>query len=522
MSLMPRPPSAGPAFVNLAATLIDADVARQLPASIAKRLGALLIAQEPDGSCCVGLENPLDIFALDELQATLRAPVRAVRVEGAALAEAQQRVYRGSADIAQLARSLQQELNARRQGLHGNIAAALAADGDAPVVRLLENILATALRQHASDIHLEPQEAGFRIRQRVDGTLSEQLVQEPGIYPALVIRLKLMADIDIAEKRLPQDGRFAITLGERVLKLRIATLPTQWGEAVVLRLLTAGVETLGLSDLGASRHQRQRIEKILADPHGAVLVVGPTGSGKTTTLNALLKSLDSPGRKLVTLEDPIECQLPRATQVQVNPRIGLGFAQVLRSVLRHDPDVIMVGEVRDRDTADIALRAALTGHLVFSTVHCNDAAACLPRLLDMGVEPYVAISAIRLVIAQRLLRRVCPHCAVEVRASPGERSACLSWLGTVEGQFRQGRGCAECNGSGLKGRVALYELLEIDEAMAQSLREGDMAQFARLAVAQAPPLAASALSLAARGAVPLAEALRVCGSSRVVPLVRAP
>ena len=290
---------------------------------------------------------------------------------------------------------------------------------DAPVVRLIETVFEDALAAHASDIHIEPDETVLRIRRRIDGVLQEQVMDEKAIVPALVSRLKLMAGLDIAERRLPQDGRFNIKLKNKAGDVRFSTMPTQYGEAVVMRLLDHSDGVQGLDKIGLADDIKTRLEKAINRPHGLLLVTGPTGSGKTTTLYAALNELNKPEKKIITVEDPVEYRLPRINQVQVNQKVGLDFARVLRTTLRQDPDIILVGEIRDQETAEIALRASITGHLVMSTLHTNDAISTALRLIDMGVEGFLVASAVHAIVAQRLVRR-----STKLVKSSGRGRAC--------------------------------------------------------------------------------------------------
>jgi len=335
---------------------------------------------------------------------------------------------------------------------------------EAPIIRFVNGLLTQAYRQRASDIHIEPFETEVIVRYRVDGVLYE--VQKPplGALANIVSRLKIMANLDIAEKRLPQDGRFSVKIAGKQADIRVSTLPTAYGERVVLRLLDKSSGLLGLEDIGIDRQMLPQINKMIHKSHGIFLVTGPTGAGKTTTLYSALSAINSREQNIITVEDPIEYQLPGVGQIQVNPKINLTFAQGLRSILRQDPDIIMVGEIRDSETAKIAVQAALTGHLVFSTLHTNDSAGALARLVEMGVEPFLAASALVGVLAQRLVRTVCPHCRISYR--PDEQI--LSQLFENEtmpnnATFYRGRGCSHCMQVGYLGRTGLYELLEVTD-----------------------------------------------------------
>ncbi len=335
---------------------------------------------------------------------------------------------------------------------------------EAPIIRFVNGLLTQAYRQRASDIHIEPFETEVIVRYRVDGILYE--IQRPPYraMPNIISRLKIMANLDIAEKRLPQDGRFSIRIAGKQADIRMSTLPTAFGERVVLRLLDKSSGMLGLEDIGVDAEMLPQIKKMIQKNHGIFLVTGPTGAGKTTTLYSALLAINSQKQNIITVEDPIEYQLPGVGQIQVNPKIDLTFAQGLRSILRQDPDVIMVGEIRDSETAKIAVQAALTGHLVFSTLHTNDSAGALARLVEMGVEPFLAASALVGVLAQRLVRTVCPHCRISYQ--PDEQLLAELFDGTEipdQATFYRGRGCSHCMDVGYLGRTGLYELLEVTD-----------------------------------------------------------
>ncbi|MDX2493821.1 MAG: type II secretion system ATPase GspE [Desulfuromusa sp.] len=339
---------------------------------------------------------------------------------------------------------------------------------EAPIIRFVNGLLTQAYRQRASDIHIEPFETEVIVRYRVDGILYE--VQRPPhrALSNIISRLKIMANLDIAEKRLPQDGRFSVRIAGKQGDIRVSTLPTAFGERVVLRLLDKSAGVLKLRDIGVDSEMLPQIKAMIAKNHGIFLVTGPTGAGKTTTLYSALSALNSSEQNIITVEDPIEYQLPGVGQIQVNPKIDLTFAQGLRSILRQDPDVIMVGEIRDSETAKIAVQAALTGHLVFSTLHTNDSAGALARLVDMGVEPFLAASALVGVLAQRLVRTVCPHCRISYQ--PEKELLAELFDGTEvpkQATFYRGRGCSHCMQVGYLGRTGVYELLEVTDPIRQ-------------------------------------------------------
>jgi general secretion pathway protein E len=383
---------------------------------------------------------------------------------------------------------------------------------EAPIIRFVNSLLTQAYRQRASDIHIEPFETEVVVRYRVDGILYE--VQRPP-YSALsniISRLKIMATLDIAEKRLPQDGRFSVRIAGKQADVRMSTLPTAFGERVVLRLLDKSVGVLGLEDIGVDSNMLPQIKRMIQKSHGIFLVTGPTGAGKTTTLYSALSAINSREQNIITVEDPIEYQLPGVGQIQVNPKIDLSFAQGLRSILRQDPDVIMVGEIRDSETAKIAVQAALTGHLVFSTLHTNDAAGALARLVEMGVEPFLAASALVGVLAQRLVRTICPHCRVSY--TPDKQLLRELFDGAEvpsQAVFYRGRGCSHCMKVGYMGRTGLYEMLEVTDPIRQLVTgNADAATIRQKALAMGMrPLREAGLAKVLAGQTTVEEVLRV-------------
>ena len=343
----------------------------------------------------------------------------------------------------------------------------------APVIRMINALLLQALRERASDLHFEPYEARSVVRFRIDGVLRDVIEPPRALHAALVSRLKIMASLDIAEKRLPQDGRISLKLGDKQVDVRVSTLPTGSGERVVLRLLDKESARLDLTALGMSEPTRDAIDRLIREPHGIVLVTGPTGSGKTTTLYAALSRLPRGAVNMMTVEDPIEYALDGVAQTQVNPRIELDFARTLRAILRQDPDVIMIGEIRDLETAQIAVQASLTGHLVLATLHTNDATSAVTRLADMGVEPYLLASSLLGVLAQRLVRTLCPACRTRrARRRRASRSSCTSSDFPRRSRCGRAPGCDECNHTGFRGRTGVYELLLVDDAMRRDIHDG--------------------------------------------------
>jgi len=378
---------------------------------------------------------------------------------------------------------------------------------DAPAIRLINGIIAEAARQGVSDIHIEPYETGLVIRMRIDGVLRETLRMPPHVAPVVVSRIKVMARLDIAERRVPQDGRIGLTLGGKLLDVRVSTLPSRAGERVVLRILDKENAGIDLDVLGMTGDTHALLRDALSEPNGIILVTGPTGSGKTTTLYAGLRQLNDGTRNILTVEDPVEYAIDGVGQTQVNAKVGLTFAAGLRAILRQDPDVVMVGEIRDRETAEIAVQASLTGHLVLSTVHTNDAIGAITRMRDMKVEPFLLASTLRAVIAQRLVRRLCPECRRPVQAS-GSVSALLGFdLGTV---IYEAVGCEQCKGTGYKGRIGVFEAIRIDDTIRRLINDGgDESIIARHAFINSPNLGSAARKLVREGLTTPEEAVRI-------------
>ncbi|HWK53467.1 MAG TPA: GspE/PulE family protein [Hyphomicrobiales bacterium] len=497
--------------VDLRQFRFDAEVAQRLPEAHARRYHAIVL-EEKHGALTVGMVDPTDIFAYDELTRILQQPIEVVVVLEHELLSTLDLVYRRTEEIANFAERLDEELTEGQFDLAQM--APMDQDADATVVRLLQSIFEDAVQVRASDIHIEPDEGLLRIRQRVDGVLQEQIIKERRIAAPLVLRLKLMAGLNISEKRLPQDGRFSLLAKKRKLDVRVSTMPVEYGESVVMRLLDQTGGAARLSQVGMPDMLLAQFRRLIRLPHGLILVTGPTGSGKTTTLYGALQELNDVGKKIITVEDPVEYRLPRINQVQVNTKIDLTFARVLRAALRQDPDIILVGEIRDTETAEIALRAAMTGHLVLSTLHTNDAVSSAMRLVDMGADGFLAASALRAVVAQRLVRRLCDNCAEPQQPDAQQLVWLRGMLGMEEAdriQLKTAQGCHRCNNTGYHGRIGVFELLILDDAMSDALRRSDGAGF--VAAAQRSPLyrplVLCALSYAAAGLTTLSEVFRV-------------
>ena len=498
-------------LIDLKHFKFNPETVRLLPETHARRYRAMVLNASA-ADVLVGMADPTDIFGYDEITRILQKSLRLALVREADLLRAIDIVYRRTEEISNLAEELGDEL---AEGDY-DLAQLVAEEGavDAPVMKLLQSMFEDAVQVNASDIHIEPDENLLRIRQRIDGVLHEQIIEGRRVASALVTRLKLMSGLDISEKRLPQDGRFSIRVKDRSIDVRVATMPIQFGESVVLRLLDQSNNLLELGKLGMPEEMRKRFEHLIQLPYGMVMVTGPTGSGKTTTLYAALNFINKSDIKIISVEDPIEYRLSRINQVQVYARIGLDFTRVLRNALRQDPDVIMVGEVRDHETAEIALRAAMTGHLVLSTVHTNDAITTVSRLLDMGAEGYLIAAGLRAVVAQRLVRRICDACIAPAKPDANQ----LAWLKSVAPaaqiarmQFHHGQGCTYCNGTGYRGRIGVYELLELDEALTDALRRSNSSEFAQLAQQKKDfrPFVLCALDYATTGITSVEEAMRI-------------
>ena len=487
------------------------EAAKKLPESIARRYRALVL-EDREQDYLVAMADPTDIYALDEIQDKLDKPVSQAIVREAALLENFDLVYRRTEQISALASELGQDLSESAPDLNELLQTEMT---DAPVAKLLQSIFEDAVQVGASDIHIEPDQHVIRIRQRVDGVLQEQVMQETQIAPAVVVRLKLMCGLNISEKRLPQDGRFHVIVNGRDIDVRLSTMPVQYGESVVMRLLDQTKGALELEHLGMPPDLLHRFRKNFHLPNGMILVTGPTGSGKTTTLYAALSELNIRESKIVTVEDPVEYRLDRISQVQVNPRIGLNFASVLRSALRQDPDIIMVGEMRDAETVEIGVSAAMTGHLVLSTLHTNDTISTATRLMDMGVEGYLLASTLRTIIAQRLVRKVCASCVEIYQPNEFETGWLREDLRIDIGKHRyvKGRGCKQCGETGYQGRMGVYELLDMNPELAEKLRHDDSQGFVESAE-RAPgyePLVMVAHQHAANGLTTIGEMLRLAG-----------
>jgi MSHA biogenesis protein MshE len=499
-------------FEDLRQTVIAPAMATWLSERHAQRLQAIVL-EDHGHALRVGLANPDDVRAHNELSALLRRPMDFVVVTPTHLNPALERLYRRPDQLGQFAREVEREVDGDDTVIDLLAVERSPDASDAPVVKLLQTIFEDAGRVNASDIHIEPAETTLTIRFRIDGRLYVQIQADPRIAPPLMVRLKLMANLDIAERRLPQEGRITVRTSNSRFDVRMSTVPTQFGEAVVLRLLRLEANRLGLDKLMPAS-VCEAFTGAIHQPHGIVLVTGPTGSGKTTTLYAALDQLNRPQVKILTAEDPVEYRMPGISQVQVNERIGLSFAKVLRSFLRQDPEIIFVGEIRDSETAEIAVRAAMTGHLVFSTLHTKDAPSTPLRLMDMGIPAYMIASTLLAVLSQRLVRVNCPLCAQSVQPGADQLAILQRFLSQASiqgGDFRKGAGCPHCNHTGFAGRRGVFELLMITPTLCEAMTHGEPGAFERASRRQlaGQTLAHSALALVLAGQTTFEEAMTV-------------
>jgi type IV pilus assembly protein PilB len=450
-------------FKSLREVRIDHDLARLLSPQKARENLILPLYRE-NGRIIVGIVDPSNIFALDDLRMVTKSEVFPVIVPRNELVEAINQIW-GSEEVEKVLEEIivQKE---EEENQYQEVSLEEISSQEGPIAKLVNSILVDAVRRGASDIHIEPTEKNVRVRFRIDGVLHEIMFIQKRYQAAIVSRIKIMSDMDISERRIPQDGRIKANIRGEVYDFRVSTLPGVFGEKVVLRILGRGSISLTLESLGFSEHNYERYLKMLKTPYGIILVTGPTGSGKSTTLYASLNMINSPDINIITVEDPVEYQLPGIHQVQVNPKAGLTFASALRSILRQDPDVVLVGEIRDEETARIAIQAALTGHLVLSTLHTNDAPSAVTRLIDMGIEPFLISSSLLGAVAQRLVRTICPNCKAPYEPTKEEIEAIKATLGDVDLSnitFYKGKGCPKCNGKGYKGRTAIHEIMLMND-----------------------------------------------------------
>ncbi len=453
----------GMPFKELRFLTIAPGVTEMVPESLARKHKVLPV-EIKDGRLILAMADPLDIFAADEINRVTRMPVDTVVITESELLKALDKYYRG--EVEEIIKAADVYFPEKEK----IIAAAEAMVEDTPIVKLVNTVFTQAVKDRASDVHIEPYAESLRVRFRIDGKLHDIMSPPKHLHPGMISRIKILSGMDIAEKRVPQDGRFPINIEGRQFDVRASTLPTLHGEKIVLRFLekTAGLPQLRLGDLGFTEALLNAYEKLITKPYGFILSTGPTGSGKTTTMYSSLRNISASEKNIITVEDPIEYNLPDINQVQVNPKAGLTFASGLRSILRQDPDVIMIGEIRDVETASIATHAALTGHLVLSTLHTNEAVGAIARLIDMGVEPFLITSSLIGVLGQRLIVKICPYC----KESYSAEEDILRRIG-IKGKIllHRGKGCGECRSTGYLGREGLFELLIITEGIKKLIVE---------------------------------------------------
>ncbi|HJQ27913.1 MAG TPA: ATPase, T2SS/T4P/T4SS family [Rubrobacter sp.] len=494
-------------FKELSVNDVDREATGLVDRKILRRYGMLPLRVE-EGRLVVAMRDPTNLHALEDLGMLSGYPITPVVVVESDLRRVFGELFGAGDEVAELLEETAAESPAQvredlelgeEQGVSG-----------APTVRLVGSILRRAAGDGASDIHLEPRGGDLAVRFRVDGVLREIMSVPPKLQNGVIARLKVLANLDIAERRLPQDGRFSANLEGRKMDLRVATLPTVFGEKVVLRLLDNANLHADLRGLGFSRKLLQRYEAVFRRPYGTILVTGPTGSGKSTTLYATLDELNTPQKNIITVEDPVEYRMRAINQVQVNSKVGLTFSSGLRSILRSDPDVVMIGEIRDRETAKISIEAALTGHLVLATLHTNDAPAAVTRLVEMGVEPFLVSSAVDCVIAQRLARRLCERCKRPVEVDEGTLvDVGFPYERYGEREFHEAVGCERCGGTGYRGRTGIYEMMIVDEEIRRLILHGASADAIGLAAQKAGsiPLREDGLMKAALGITTVEEIL---------------
>ncbi|MCL2760278.1 MAG: type II secretion system ATPase GspE [Desulfuromonadales bacterium] len=484
---------------------IDGAWLTKLPLTFA-RANLLLPLKEENGTLIVAVGDPGNLLALDELQSAVELPVKAVIVPEKEVLAAINRVYtKHSGSAQEVVNELEAEDLSTIATEFNQPKDLLDLTDEAPVIRLLNSILFQAVKERSSDIHIEPFEQSLEVRFRIDGILYKMLSPPKIIQDALTSRVKIMSGLNIAEKRLPQDGRFRVIVAGRDVDIRVSIIPTFFGERTVLRLLDKQRGVVSLPEIGLGERENNLMERLLTRTSGIILVTGPTGSGKTTTLYSAINHINSPEKNIITVEDPIEYQLTGVGQIQVNSKIDLTFANGLRSILRQDPDIIMVGEIRDAETAEIAMQASLTGHLVFSTLHTNDAATAITRLIDMGIEPFMVASTLSAALAQRLVRVICPHCKEEY--TPDREYADIK----LPPKLYIGRGCDKCLNLGTIGRTGIYELLPIDsELCSMIIRQASSGEIKEYAVSRGMrTLRDDGLEKAAAGITTIEEVLRV-------------
>jgi len=497
----------GMPFVDLADYSVDGSAVARIPAAVCRRHTVLAIGYD-ESRLLLAMADPANVFALDDVRSITGLEPRPVVATRDDLLSAIDRFCRADGDLDDLSTKLVHD-----EEEFEDLAKVKEVVDEAPIVKYVNLLITQAIQDRASDIHIEPGEHDLRVRYRIDGVLHEVMRSPRSIQSGVISRLKIMSDINIAERRIPQDGRLSVSAMGQKVDLRVATLPTVWGEKVVMRILDNSTARLALSDLGFEEENYSRFEESFTKPYGMILVTGPTGSGKSTTLYATLNIVSKPTINVITVEDPVEYRLPGINQVQVNSKAGLTFAAALRSILRSDPDVVLIGEVRDHETAQIAVEAALTGHLVLSTLHTNDAPSAITRLTEMGIEPFLVGSALDCVLAQRLCRRLCPKCKAAYTPEPQELLAArFPWIpGEELPTLYAPGGCSACAKTGYKGRVALHEVMTVTEEVERlAVTRASSSEIGAVALNQGmAELRADGLAKVRKGVTSLEEVLRV-------------
>jgi type IV pilus assembly protein PilB len=495
----------------------EPSVVKLLPSDVANKFQVVPVSRA-GRRLTVAMANPANIFAIDDIKFITGCEVQVVVASESSIKKAIDKAYDSAASFETVMRGMEDEIEVIEDMPDETPDAALLGEAEqAPVVKLVNSLISDAVRKGASDIHIEPYERTLRVRFRIDGTLYEMMSPPFRMKPAIISRLKIMAELDIAERRIPQDGRIKLRLLGRTIDLRVSSLPTIFGEKVVMRILDKGNLNVDLNKLGFQDQALRDFSRAIAQPYGMVLVTGPTGSGKTTTLYSAISKINTPEVNIMTAEDPVEYNLDGINQVLVNDDVGLTFAAALRAFLRQDPNIVMVGEIRDIDTGSIAVKAALTGHLVLSTLHTNDAPSTINRMIDMGVEPFLVASSVNLIMAQRLLRKVCASCKADLQLHP----EVLRELGLTEQDargetFKEGKGCVDCNNTGYKGRVGVYEVMPMSAKIRdQILDRASTSDIKKTAVAEGMlTLRADGLVKLKKGITTAEEVLKETASDR--------
>jgi type IV pilus assembly protein PilB len=497
----------GMKFVDLSDHPVDGSAVSRVPDMVCRRHTALPIGYE-EGKLVVAMADPANVFAVDDIRSVSGMEVKAVVATKADVVAAIDRYHRGDAELDDLAGSID-----FAQEADDDLSSVKEITEDAPIVKFVNLLITQAIQDRASDIHIEPTEKDLRVRFRIDGVLHEVMRSPKTITSGVTSRLKIMADINIAERRIPQDGRLSVNANGKKIDLRVATLPTVWGEKIVMRILDNSTAMLKLSDLGFLDENYEVYSKSFVKPYGMILVTGPTGSGKSTTLYATLNIVSRPEINVITVEDPVEYRLPGINQVQTNNKAGLTFAAALRSILRSDPDVVLLGEIRDHETAQIAVEASLTGHLVLSTLHTNDSPSAITRLTEMGIEPFLVGSALDCVLAQRLARRLCAKCKQAYTPTPQQLlEVGFPWQDGEElPELFRPVGCTACSKTGYKGRLALHEVMAVSEEIERlTVERASAAVIGKVAVEQGMiTLRRDGLTKVARGHTSVEEIFRV-------------